>query len=81
MKHPWGKEIQDCSDKVSEVIIMTMPLKGTTFVIGLYSTNLKHPFSINHWSECINIWCVTSFGHKLIKGIYMAKTRWVIQAH
>jgi len=22
---------------------------------------------MNHWSECINIWCVTSFGHRLIK--------------
>jgi len=22
---------------------------------------------LNHWSECINIWRVTSFGHRLIK--------------
>jgi len=28
---------------------------------------MKHLFFMNHWSECINIWPVTSFGHRLIK--------------
>jgi len=42
------------------------PLKGTHFYIGLYSKTFKH-FSINHWSECINIWHVTLFSHSLIK--------------
>jgi len=47
---------------------MTMPLNWTHFYIGLYSKKLETCFfSMNHWSECINIWRVTSFGHRLIK--------------
>jgi len=30
---------------------------------------------MNHWSECINIWHVTSFGHSLIKEYIYGKNQ------
>jgi len=44
MEYPWGKEIQVCSNEVSGVIIMTVPLKGTNFYIGLYNKKLETSF-------------------------------------
>jgi len=64
MEYPWGKEIQVCSNKVTGVI-NDHALKGDKIFIGLYSKKLET--SMNHWSECINIWRVTCFGHRLIK--------------
>jgi len=74
--HGVSLEQGDCSNKVSGVINDNALLNWTNFYIGLYSKKLETFFSMNRWSECINIWRVTSFGHnKIDKGIYMAKTR------
>jgi len=44
MEYSWGKEIQVCLNKVSGVVIMTMPLTGTHFYISLYCKKLETSF-------------------------------------
>jgi len=39
-KHPWGKEIQLCSNEVPGITNGHTDTKGTHFYIGLYSKNL-----------------------------------------
>jgi len=70
-QEPLGQFQLKLGRKHSWVMGIQMSLKGIHFYISLCSKKTLNIFlSMNHWSECINIWHVTSFGHRLICDIY-----------
>jgi len=51
MNHPWGKEIQVCSNEV-------LGHKGGVILYRFYY--VAKTFLMNHWLECLDIWQGTS---------------------
>jgi len=61
MKHPWGKEIQDCSNEVPEVI-NSHTLRGHNFIQAYIAKTFKNLLLMNYLANFNQTWWETCLG-------------------